>query len=153
MVFQNPSLDIKLTAYENLMHQGHLYGIRGADLDQRIDQALTRVNLADRRDDRVERFSGGMRRRVELAKALLHHPRLLLLDEPATGLDPSARRDLWAQLEHLRAQEGVTIALTTHLMEEADRCDRLAIFATGQLRSFGYAHQPQGPHRRRCRHH
>lgn len=136
VVFQMPSLDIKLTARENLLHQGHLYGLKGAELARRIDDALERVNLAERREERVERFSGGMRRRVELAKALLHHPRLLLLDEPATGLDPGARRDLWAQLDALRAREGVTIALTTHLMDEADRCDRLAILAGGRLKAL-----------------
>lgn len=135
VVFQNPSLDIKLTARENLLHQGHLYGLRGAELASRIDDALKRVNLAERQEERVERYSGGMRRRVELAKALLHHPRLLLLDEPATGLDPGARRELWAQLEWLRTRQGVTIALTTHLMDEADRCDRLAILAGGKLRA------------------
>jgi len=133
VVFQMPSLDAKLTAEENLTHQGHLYGVRGADLRQRVGAALAGVNLLDRRGDRVEHFSGGMRRRVELAKALLHHPRLLLLDEPATGLDPGARRDVWQQLERLRTQQGVTVALTTHLMEEADRCDRLAILAHGKL--------------------
>lgn len=91
------------------------------------------MNLADRRDDFVEHFSGGMRRRVELAKAMLHEPRLLLLDEPDTGLDPGARADLWRQLEMLRAERGTTVVLTTHLMEQADRCDRLAILAAGRL--------------------
>lgn len=133
VVFQMPSLDTMLTAQENLTHQGHLYGLHGADLRQRIDEALAGVNLADRATERVERFSGGMRRRVELAKALLHHPRLLLLDEPATGLDPGARRDMRVQLERLREQQGITIALTTHLMEEADHCDRLAILSRGKL--------------------
>jgi ABC-2 type transport system ATP-binding protein len=132
VVFQSPSLDPKLTAQENLRHQGHLYGLRGEDLARRIESALEGVTLLDRRHDRVENFSGGMRRRVELAKALLHHPRLLLLDEPATGLDPGARRDVWALLAGYRAR-GVTVALTTHLMDEADRCDRLAILARGKL--------------------
>jgi ABC-2 type transport system ATP-binding protein len=133
VVFQNPSLDGKLSAAENLMHHGHLYGLRGSDLDRRIGQWLTQFNLADRRDHDVEHFSGGMRRRVELAKALLHEPRLLLLDEPATGLDPGARRDLWNSLERLRRERQVTIVLTTHLMDEADRCDRLAIIHEGKL--------------------
>jgi ABC-2 type transport system ATP-binding protein len=133
VVFQMPSLDGKLSAAENLRHQGHLHGLRGRDLAARIDLWLDRMNLADRRDDDVEHFSGGMRRRVELAKALLHEPRLLLLDEPATGLDPGARRDVWHHLEHLRRQQHVTVALTTHLMDEADRCDRLAIVSQGQL--------------------
>lgn len=133
VVFQYPSIDLKLTARENLTHQGHLYGLRGAVLAERIDDALTGVKLIDRADDRVEDFSGGMRRRVEIAKAMLHRPRLLLLDEPSTGLDPGARRDVWEQLFLLRQKFGVTIALTTHLMDEADRCDRLAILSRGKL--------------------
>ena len=133
VVFQNPSLDGKLTARENMTHQGHLYGLSGAALDQRIDELLAYFNLADRAKEFVERFSGGMRRRVELAKSLLHQPRLLLLDEPSTGLDPGARRDLWRQLQQLRSSRGQTVALTTHLMEEADGCDRLAIMAAGRV--------------------
>lgn len=133
VVFQHPSLDIKLTAAENLTHQGRLYGLSGDDLRGRVADALERVRLADRAQDRVEFFSGGMRRRVELAKALLHRPRLLLLDEPATGLDPAARVDVWAQLRRLRDEADVTVALTTHLMDEADRCDRLAIISRGKL--------------------
>lgn len=133
VVFQSPSLDAKLTARENLHHHGRLYGLGGSDLRQRITQGLERFNLAERADEAVERFSGGMRRRVELAKAMLHDPALLLLDEPATGLDPGARRDLWNQLTRLRAERGVTVALTTHLMDEADGCDRLAILDRGRL--------------------
>jgi ABC-2 type transport system ATP-binding protein len=133
VVFQQPSLDIKLTAEENLRHQGRLYGLSGANLRARIDRQLQLVGLAERRHDYVEKFSGGMRRRVELAKALIHEPRLLLMDEPATGLDPGARREMWRQLESLRATSGVTIAMTTHLMDEAERCDRLAILAQGKL--------------------
>jgi len=133
VVFQAPSLDGKLTAYENIMHQGHLYGLRGSDLAKRIDELLTYFNLADRKRDFVEQFSGGMKRRVELAKALLHQPQLLLLDEPATGLDPGARHDLWRQLIQLRSERGQTVALTTHLMDEADRCDRLAVMSHGKI--------------------
>lgn len=133
VVFQQPSLDGKLTAYENLVHQGKLYGLTGADLQERIDQWLNRFNLADRKNDDTEHFSGGMRRRVELAKALLHQPRLLLMDEPATGLDPGARRDVWQHLHKLRDEMGTTVVLTTHLMDEAERCDKLAILAEGKL--------------------
>lgn len=133
VVFQNPSLDPKLTAYENLLHQGHLYGLRGSELAQRIDHWLERFNLADRRDERVERFSGGLRRRVELAKALLHQPRLLMMDEPSTGLDVAARRQLWEEVLSLRDQQGLTVPFTTHLMDEAERCDRLAIVSRGRL--------------------
>jgi len=118
VVFQSPSLDVKLTAHENLLHQGHLYGLSGADLNHRIKSLLDYFGQADRAHEYVERFSGGMRRRVELAKALLHNPELLLLDEPATGLDPGARHDLWRQLEQLRAERNQTVALTTHLMED-----------------------------------
>jgi ABC-2 type transport system ATP-binding protein len=137
VVFQAQSVDPKLTAYENLWHQGHLYGLRGADLKQRITEILTRVGLLDRRDDLVETFSGGMQRRIELAKGLLHHPEVLLLDEPTTGLDPGARRDLWQYLQILRDEERVSVIVTTHLMEEAERCDRLAILNEGNLVALG----------------
>jgi ABC-2 type transport system ATP-binding protein len=137
VVFQAQSVDSKLTAYENLWHQGHLYGLRGSELKARITEILTRVGLLDRRDDRVETFSGGMQRRIELAKGLLHHPEVLLLDEPTTGLDPGARHDLWQYLQILRDQERVSIIVTTHLMEEAERCDRLAILNEGNLVALG----------------
>jgi ABC-2 type transport system ATP-binding protein len=133
VVFQSPSVDRKLTVAENLLHQGHLYGISGADLQSRINTMLQRFSLADRRRDRVETLSGGLRRRVELAKGLLHHPRLLLLDEPSTGLDPAARGDMWEYLRELRANDGVTIVLTTHLLEEVDKADRIAIMDRGHL--------------------
>jgi ABC-2 type transport system ATP-binding protein len=137
VVFQAQSIDPKLTAYENLWHQGHLYGLRGSDLKQRINEILTRVGLLDRASDLVETFSGGMQRRIELAKGLLHHPEVLLLDEPTTGLDPGARRDLWQYLQILRDQERVSVIVTTHLMEEAERCDRLAILNEGNLMALG----------------
>src|ERR1700721_2005217 len=137
VVFQAQSVDPKLTAYENLWHQGHLYGLRGRELKTRIEEILTRVGLADRANDRVETFSGGMQRRIELAKGLLHHPEVLLLDEPPTGLDPGARHDLWQYLAILRDQERVSIIVTTHLMEEAERCDRLAILNEGNLVALG----------------
>ena len=136
-VFQAQSVDLKLTAYENLRHQGHLYGLRGAELKTRIHEILTRVGLLDRAADYVETFSGGMQRRIELAKGLLHHPEVLLLDEPTTGLDPGARHDLWQYLQILRDQERVSIIVTTHLMEEAERCDRLAILNEGNLVALG----------------
>ncbi|HYO11967.1 MAG TPA: ATP-binding cassette domain-containing protein [Thermoanaerobaculia bacterium] len=136
VVFQVPSLDLQLTVRENLVHQGHLYSLGGRDLAGRIDGALERFGLADRRDQRALELSGGLRRRVEIAKALLHEPRLLLLDEPSTGLDPGARRDLWDTLESLRG-EGVTVLLTTHFMEEGDRCDRLALLDRGRIVAEG----------------
>jgi ABC-2 type transport system ATP-binding protein len=137
VVFQAPSVDQKLTAYENLWHQGHLYGLRGTTLKKRVGEILARVGLADRAQERVEKFSGGMQRRVELAKGLLHHPGVLLLDEPTTGLDPGARRDLWQYLQTLRDEEQVSVLVTTHLMEEAERCDRLAILNEGNLVALG----------------
>jgi ABC-2 type transport system ATP-binding protein len=137
VVFQAQSIDVKLTAYENLWHQGHLYGLRGSELKTRIAEILARVGLLDRRNDRVETFSGGMQRRIELAKGLLHHPEVLLLDEPTTGLDPGARHDLWQYLQILRDEEHVSIIVTTHLMEEAERCDRLAILNEGNLVALG----------------
>src|SRR5437870_4895332 len=137
VVFQAQSVDLKLTAAENLRHQGHLYGLRGAALSTRIEEMLERVGLADRAREKAETFSGGMQRRLELAKGLLHHPQVLLLDEPTTGLDPGARRDLWQYLRILRDEERVTVLVTTHLMEEAERCDRLAILSEGKLVALG----------------
>ncbi len=133
VVFQSPSLDKKLTVAENLRHHGHLYGLRGATLRQRMDELLARFDLADRRNDLVEKLSGGLRRRVEVAKGLLHRPELLLLDEPSTGLDPLARRELGDYLVQLRDKDGVTVVLTTHIMDEAERCDRLALLDRGRL--------------------
>jgi ABC-2 type transport system ATP-binding protein len=119
------------------MHQGHLYGLSGALLRQRSAEVLRRVGLSDRAKDYVETLSGGMQRRVELAKGLIHSPAVLLLDEPSTGLDPGARRDMWQYLKMLRDEEGVSILVTTHLMEEADHCDRLAILNEGNLVALG----------------
>ncbi|MHC4939506.1 MAG: ATP-binding cassette domain-containing protein, partial [Planctomycetota bacterium] len=129
-----PSLDLKLTARENLKHHCDLYGVTESG---RTEEMLTRVGMADRADEYCEDFSGGMRRRVELAKGMLHQPRMLLLDEPSTGLDPGARRDLWVHLEKLRSDDGVTSFLTTHLMEEAEKCDRLALLDEGKLVAVG----------------
>jgi ABC-2 type transport system ATP-binding protein len=153
VVFQAPSLDKKLTVRENLAHQGHLYGLSGKSLGERIDHLLLEFNLCDRTRDLVETLSGGLQRRVEIAKCLLHRPEILLLDEPSTGLDPGARIDLWQTLYPLRDQQDVTVLLTTHLMEEAERCDRVAIIDRGkivaegapeELRSaIGSAHAPR----------
>ncbi|OFV98117.1 MAG: ABC transporter ATP-binding protein [Acidobacteria bacterium RIFCSPLOWO2_12_FULL_54_10] len=137
VVFQSQNVDGKLTCMENLRHQGHLYGLQGMVLKKRIEDVLHRVGLADRRDDLAETLSGGLRRRLEIAKGLIHRPGLLLLDEPTTGLDPGARLDLWEYLAQLRQQEGVTVLFTTHLLEEAERCDRLAILHQGSLVASG----------------
>jgi ABC-2 type transport system ATP-binding protein len=133
VVFQAPSIDKKLTVMENLLHHGRLYGLGGSQLRTRADAMLGRLGLADRKSDLVEKLSGGLRRRVELAKGMLHSPRLLLLDEPSTGLDPGARSDVWQYLQQVRQQDGVTIVLTTHLLEEAHAADRIAIMHQGQL--------------------
>ncbi len=137
VVFQSQSIDVKLTAAENLRHQGHLYGMQGAALKARIAEMLSRVGLSDRANEKAETFSGGMQRRLELAKGLLHRPSVLLLDEPTTGLDPGARRDVWQYLQILRDEERVSVIVTTHLMEEAERCDRLAILNEGKLVALG----------------
>jgi len=133
VVFQSPSIDKKLTVMENVVHHGRLYGLGGRELRARADEMLARLGLADRRKELVEQLSGGLRRRVELATGMLHRPRLLLLDEPSTGLDPGARSDLWQYLEQVRDSDGVTVVLTTHLLEEAQRADRIAIMHQGQL--------------------
>ncbi len=137
VVFQYPSLDPQLTVEENLRHQGHLYGLSGRLLAERQRELLARVGLSDRTRELVKTLSGGLRRRAEVAKSLLHRPSLLLLDEPSTGLDPGARRDLWALLKELQARDGVTVLVTTHLMEEAARCDRAAILHQGRLVALG----------------
>ncbi len=141
VVFQHPSLDIKLTARENLLHQGHLYGLRGVELSNRISEMLSRVGLTERTNDLVEHLSGGNQRRVELAKGLLHFPKLMILDEPSTGVDPGARRDFIDYLKELRDNNGITIILTTHILEEADACDRIAILDNGTLVALGTPHE------------
>jgi ABC-2 type transport system ATP-binding protein len=133
VVFQNPGLDGKLTVAENLAHQAHLYRITGKRLRDRSAAMLDLLRLTERARDLVETLSGGLQRRVELAKALLHEPELLLLDEPSTGLDPSARREFFNYLGYLREHDRVTVVLTTHFMEEAERCDRIAILHQGKM--------------------
>ena len=137
VVFQSNSLDVQLTVAENLIHEGHLYGLRGRELRKRVEEMLSRVGLRERSHDLVRNLSGGLRRRVELAKGLLHRPPILMLDEPSSGLDPGIRRDLWEYLRMLRDQEEVTILLTTHLMEEAEHCDRLAVLSEGRVVANG----------------
>jgi ABC-2 type transport system ATP-binding protein len=137
VVFQTQSLDKALTVEENLRAQGHLHGLSGAVLRERMEGAMERLGLHERRKDLVEKLSGGLRRRVEIAKALLHRPQVLLMDEASTGLDPAARRDLSRHVEELRAQDGVTILLTTHILEEAGRCDRLILLHQGRIVAAG----------------
>jgi ABC-2 type transport system ATP-binding protein len=137
VVFQSSSLDKELTVRENLVHQGHLYGLRGKDLVKRIGGIMKEFGLESRSSDRVKILSGGFQRRVELAKGLLHSPRVMLLDEPTVGLDPGARYDFWSFLENLRDCHSMTILLTTHLMDEAERCDSLGILSSGKLVTLG----------------
>lgn len=141
VVFQLPALDKKLSVRENLWHQGHLYGLSGSELKTRIARDLERLSLSDRSKDKVGTLSGGLQRRVELAKALLNNPELLVLDEPSTGLDPAARKEFWGHLETLRKERGMTVLITTHFLEEADRCDRLLILNQGQKVALG---SPEG---------
>jgi ABC-2 type transport system ATP-binding protein len=137
VVFQHPALDGKLTVQENLHCHAALYGLGASDSRARAVALLDRLGLAERAGDFVETLSGGLARRVELAKGLLHAPDLLLLDEPSTGLDPGARRDFFSYLVHLRDQEGLTVVLTTHYMEEAERCDRIGFIHQGTLVAVG----------------
>ena len=137
VVFQSPALDRQLSVRENLRHQGHLYGLRGGALQRRSQDLLQRLGLGDRGNARVATLSGGLRRRVELAKCLLHQPQVLILDEPSTGLDPGARLEFWQLLEEIRRERGVTVLLTSHILEEAERCDRVAILERGRLVTSG----------------
>jgi ABC-2 type transport system ATP-binding protein len=123
--------------YRPSVHQGHLYGLSGKELQNRVDRDLERVGLKDRQKDKVEKLSGGLQRRVELAKALLNNPELVILDEPSTGLDPAARKEFWGHLENLRQSQGMTVLVTTHYLEEADRCNRLLILDKGEKVALG----------------
>jgi ABC-2 type transport system ATP-binding protein len=133
VVFQSPSLDKKLTVAENIRHQAALYGMSGRAVQQPLNEMLAQLGLTDRANELTETLSGGLRRRVELAKSMIHQPQLLLLDEPSAGLDPGARSDLWCYLEQLRQTRGVTVVMTTHLLEEAEKADRLGILDAGRL--------------------
>jgi len=133
VVFQEPALDPRFTARENLALSARMYGLGRGAARERIAAELAATGLADRADEPVGTFSGGMRRRIELARALVHDPAILVLDEPTTGLDEGAFRDVWARLHALRAARGLTILLTTHRPEEAERCDRLGILDGGRL--------------------
>lgn len=137
VVFQHPSIDTKLTVRENLRHHGWLYGLRGRDLSDRIAEILRRFTLKTRAGDRVETLSGGMRRKVEIAKGVLSRPEILLMDEPSTGLDPGARRDLWELIRELNRNDSITIVVTTHLMDEAENCDTIGILDQGHLVTIG----------------
>lgn len=133
IIFQDPSLDERLTAYENLYFHAQLYHVPGEKIKERIETALKVVDLTERRHDLVMNFSGGMKRRLEIARGILHTPRILFLDEPTIGLDPQTRRHIWRYLQQLREREAITIFLTTHYMDEAEICDRIAIMDHGEI--------------------
>ncbi len=133
LVFQDPTLDNYLTATQNLKLHAELYGVRSDLVKPRMDQVLHMVGLWDRRDTKTMTFSGGMRRRLEIARGLMHSPRVLFLDEPTIGLDPQTRRSIWTYIRQLKEQEEITIFMTTHYMDEAEWCDRIAIMDHGQI--------------------
>lgn len=137
LVFQDPSLDEKLTARENLVFHGWLYDVHGKNLKNRIKTLLKLTELEDRTHDMVKNFSGGMKRRLEIARGLIHHPKIFFLDEPTLGLDPQTRNRIWEYLRHLNKKESVTIFLTTHYMDEAEFCDRIAIIDRGKIIAIG----------------
>src|SRR5215208_4906106 len=133
LVFQDPTLDGYLTAAQNLKLHAELYGVDSALIPARMQQMLEMVGLWDRRDATVMTFSGGMRRRLEIARGLMHSPRVLFLDEPTIGLDPQTRSSIWSYIRQLRETEEITIFMTTHYMDEAEFCDRIAIMDRGQI--------------------
>ncbi len=138
IVFQDPSLDDDLTARENLDLHGRLYGVPAAQRRERTEELLAFVELSDRTDSYVREFSGGMKRRLEIARGLLHHPRIIFLDEPTLGLDPQTRNHMWQYLERLNKDEGITVFFTTHYMDEADRvAERIAIIDHGRIVAMG----------------
>lgn len=137
VVFQHPGLDTKLTVVENLRHHGHLYGLAGKTLRHQISGLLERFGVSDRATERVEVLSGGLQRRVEIAKALLHSPRVLLLDEPTSGLDVTARRQLNEHLGMLARTENILVLMTTHLLDDAEACNRVGILDEGKLVAIG----------------
>jgi ABC-2 type transport system ATP-binding protein len=138
IVFQDPSLDTELTAYENMYIHAVLYGLERSVYTKRIEELMTMVELWSRKDDLVKNFSGGMKRRLEIARGLLHHPKVLFLDEPTLGLDPQTRNLMWNYIKDLREKEGLTVFFTTHYMEEADRnADRIAVIDHGVIVAQG----------------
>jgi ABC-2 type transport system ATP-binding protein len=138
MVFQDPSSDDTLTGYENLKLHALLYNVPSSEIEDRIEKVLKLVDLTNRKNDLVKKYSGGMRRRLEIARGFLHTPKVLFLDEPTLGLDPQTREHIWQYIEKIVKEENMTIILTTHYMEEADRlCDRIAIIDRGKIVALG----------------
>ncbi len=142
IIFQDPSVDEELTAYENMEIHGVLYNVEKKLMKERIEQLLKIVELWDRKDDFVKKFSGGMKRRLEIARGLLHHPKILFLDEPTIGLDPQTRNHIWDYIKDLNKKEGITIFFTTHYMDEADRvANRIAVIDHGKIVADGTSKQ------------
>lgn len=137
IVFQDTTLDKDLTAYENLIFHAYLYNVPKKEMRARVDDVLNFVDLYDRKNDLVKKFSGGMKRRLEVARGMIHHPRVLFLDEPTLGLDPQSRTNLWEFIAKLPEKHNVTIFMTTHYMEEAEVCDKIAIIDNGKIISLG----------------
>jgi len=135
IVFQDTTLDKDLTAYENLLFHGYLYGIKNEK--RKVEEALRFVDLYDRKDELVKRFSGGMKRRLEVARAIVHQPELLFLDEPTLGLDPQSRENLWSFIRTLPSEQGITVFMTTHYMDEAEVCDNISIIDNGVIIARG----------------
>ena len=133
LIFQDPSLDEQLTGRENLRFHAMLYDVARDDFRRRSDELLEMVDLTDKADDLVRTYSGGMKRRLEISRGLLHRPKVLFLDEPTLGLDPQTRRHIWEYLFRLRDRRGITMFMTTHYMDEAENCDRIAIIDHGQI--------------------
>ncbi|MFA6548818.1 MAG: ATP-binding cassette domain-containing protein, partial [Candidatus Margulisiibacteriota bacterium] len=132
IIFQDPSLDDRLTAEDNLRFHGYLYNMDHKSISSRIDEVLALVELTDRKKEFVRKFSGGMKRRLEIARGLLHRPKLLFLDEPTLGLDPQTRVHIWDYILKMRKEHGLSIFMTTHYMQEAEVCDRIAIIDHGK---------------------
>ena len=137
IVFQDPTLDKELTAYENIMLHAYLYNVKRSEMKSRINDALSFVGLYERRDDVVKKFSGGMKRRLEVARGLVHRPRILFLDEPTLGLDPQSRANLWDFITELPKKHNVTVFMTTHYMDEAEVCDKISIIDSGSIIATG----------------
>src|SRR5437870_11071983 len=137
LVFQDPSLDDQLTGRENLEFHAFIYSVPAGERDRRIDEMLALLQLTDRASSLVRTYSGGMKRRLEIARGMLHQPQVLFLDEPTLGLDPQTRKSIWTHLNELRTKKGVTIFMTTHYMDEAEYCNRIAIIDHGKIVALG----------------
>lgn len=133
IIFQDPSLDDRLTAEDNLRFHGYLYHMSARQIKERIPEVMSLVELYDRRKDFVRKFSGGMKRRLEIARGLLHHPKLLFLDEPTLGLDPQTRAHIWEYILKMKKEKNLSVFMTTHYMQEAEVCDRIAIIDHGKI--------------------